>query len=265
MPAAPPLLPYNTFPYTLRPPVPDHKKPNYAIANALATFEPTLAFKVLNCWHEPFFRPCRQPRLCQGCARYQQRDKAKKNERALSEMVTPYFLTLTIPCTEGLTRWHLKRFRKKLTSLRRWRRFQRSVRGGIYSIEIKFGDSGLWNIHAHIVLDLADHTLATPAMREAWRRRTGGTRVEFEPIKSGTLAWVFSYSTKPQEAPLAKSTGEAVKAMTEHLPPPLDPTRLREFYWATKGFRNTQTFGSFNAGSGIMPGLRRARQHGGSQ
>ncbi|MCM2303085.1 MAG: hypothetical protein NDJ72_00160 [Elusimicrobia bacterium] len=213
----------------------------------------------MNCWQAPYFRPCKQPRLCSGCARYRQRLQVGKHERYLAKMGTPYFMTLTVRCKSGLTRWHLDRFRKKMTSLRRWRRFQRSVRGGVYAIEVKLGDSGLWNIHAHVILDLADHTLAKPAMRAAWKRRTGGSHIDFEPIQAGTLAWVFSYSTKPQELPEAKSIGQAVHALVGQKTPPLDSDRLREFYWATKGFRNTQTFGNFNAGSGVMPGLRRTR------
>ena len=257
----PSLLLYNTSSDTRTPaspryspsPVADAKKPNYKIAEALATFHPSLAFKVLNCWQAPFFRPCRQPRLCPSCARYRQRRLALRYERCLTEMVSPFWLTVTIPCKSGLTRWHLNRFRKKLTSLRRWRRFQRSVRGGFYSIEIKLGDSGLWNIHAHIVLDLADHTLAERDMTAAWIKRTGGAMVKFGPIRAGTLGWVFSYSTKPQELPMGKTVQDAVSALVDHGAAPLDPARLREFYWATRGFRNAQTFGNFNAGRGKSP------------
>lgn len=247
----PSLLLCNTLPDThpsATPTIPDARKPNYMIAEALATFRPSLAFKVLNCWLDPFYRPCRQPRLCPSCARYRQRRLALRYERYLTKMASPFFLTVTIPCKSGLTRWHLARFRKKLTSLRRWRRFKRSVRGGFYSIEIKLGKSGLWNIHAHIVLDLADHTLTERDMTAAWLQRTGGFEVEFDPIQAGTLGWVFSYSTKPQELPVCKSTGAAVATLIGHETAPLDPARLREFYWATKGFKSAQTFGSFNSG-----------------
>lgn len=255
------LLLCNTLPDTHPPaspryapsPVADAQKPNYKIAEALATFHPSLAFKVLNCWLDPFYRPCGQSRLCPSCARHRQQRLARKYERYLTKMASPFFLTVTIPCKSGLTRWHLDYFRDKLTSLRRWRRFKRSVRGGFYSIEIKLGDSGLWNIHAHIVLDLADHTLTKRDMKDAWLRRTGGFKIEFEPIRAGTLGWVFSYSTKPQELPEGKATHDAIGTLVDHAAAPLDPARLREFYWATKGFKNAQTFGNFNSGKGKPP------------
>lgn len=238
----------------------DATSPNLRVAQALSAFNPTLAYKVLACWRPPFRQPCGLPRFCQSCARYSQRQLAIRYEQHLAAMMLPWWLTLTAICGPNLTRWHLRRFRRRLTSLRRWRRFHRSVRGGIYSIEIKLGTSGLWNIHAHILLDLADLTLTEPAIKKAWHRRTGAIKVEFEPVRAGTLARVLSYSTKPQELPRSLAAGAAMAALTRPQEVPLDPDRLRELYEATWKFRASYAFGSFSHRHGQAPPNRRGQQ-----
>ena len=254
-----------TLSNTLMPPDPiptwfsdaDRNAPNLRIAQALATFNPTLAYKVLTCWRPPFRQPCKQPRFCQSCARYRQRRLTQGYERHLSTMVMPWWLTLTAPCGRNLTRWHLRRFRRRLTSLRRWRRFHRSVRGGVYTIEVKLGDSGLWNVHVHILLDLADLTLTEPAIKKAWHRRTGAFKIDFEPVEAGVLAMVFAYATKPQELPKSLAAGAAIDALTRPSDVLLDPDRLRELWEATRRFRPTQAFGSFSHRYGKPPPNRR--------
>lgn len=233
-------------------------KPNELIAAALQPLNSGLAKAVYYCWQPPFNRPCHRYTFCPSCSRLRERRLRRKYARLLGQMRNPIFITLTAHTQQTLTRGNLIWIRNRFKSFRRWRRFQRSVAGGIYSIEIKLSSrSGQWNIHAHLLVDLAEWSLSKNALRQAWHERTGAFIVDLRPIETLTQSRVLYYMNKNQELPAGTPADEAISTLAQQTAIPPDPHRLRELYHAIRGFRRSQTFGNLHKRAGMpVPGQR---------
>jgi len=161
-------------------------------------------------------------RLCPHCAR-------KRSARALARLAPaiaerfrakPALLTLTIDDRPGESlEGAFERITKAWRRVRETQAFtgpggrraawpDRTVRGGVYSLEVTRSNRGSWHVHLHAIVDT--DWLDQAEMLRAWRRalgsgpRKGGARIE--RLNRG-LAEGLKYTTKPQAAatlPLAE-------------------------------------------------------------
>lgn len=169
---------------------------------------------------------CGMSKWCPSCGLERARGFVRSHRTKLLSLEHPYHLTATSRAVPwlwpGTVRGLIVRFRR----FRESRIFRRMVAGGLANVEIAHGHSG-WLPHVHAILDCR----AEPSvewMRERWRGLGGGYEVDLRKINPGEGPNTFAYSLQRPELPD-------------------DATRVREFYWATRGVVLTRAWGSMRA------------------
>lgn len=79
--------------------------------------------------------------------------------------------------TVDRVRLQIKKLREGFNAMRRWKKYEHILRGGLRSIEVKVTDKGEWNVHCHIVYEGAYHPVCCKEMKNA-NSRSAEARVE---------------------------------------------------------------------------------------
>ncbi|MEK6910529.1 MAG: protein rep [Nanoarchaeota archaeon] len=115
------------------------------------------------------------------------------------------FLTLTIVNQSDMIKAIDELF-ESITRFKRDKYVKEHIYGGLGCIEVKVGNDGLWNVHAHFIidsryLDMRSHnkTGQDTKLVEVWKRCSKGSYiVDIRPVKGreGALRYVLKYLTK---------------------------------------------------------------------
>lgn len=109
----------------------------------------------------------------------------------------PKLLTLTTATRGALTREAVNAIRSAFQRLLHRKYFCTRIRGGLYVIEIKFGETG-WNVHLHALIDSS--YLDQETISSTWQQITGDSYiVDIRQIFSARvgLRYILKYMLKP--------------------------------------------------------------------
>lgn len=166
-----------------------------------------------DCGHTQRFEVRCNDRLCPICrARDYRRIMARFHEAMTSgtlRMKSPKLLTLTVISSEDLAQ-QIRDLRSAWTHIRRQGWFKRAVAGGLYTIEITYGEAG-WHAHIHALMDSV--FVPQAQISEAWERLTGAPVVDIRPAWNLGLGlrYILKYMLKPPS--LNKGLAERYRAV----------------------------------------------------
>lgn len=143
---------------------------------------------------------CRD-RLCPTCAARRSRRTFHQLRHAVDRMDSPRFATFTLRHKAEPLFLTLARLRAGFAQLRRNPHWQRSVTGGVYSVEVKRNaETGHWHAHIHAIIDGA--FIAQKLLSECWKTATGDSFiVDIRAIHSrkSTVSYITKYISKPAD------------------------------------------------------------------
>jgi|SRR5579863_6535934 len=198
--------------------------------------------------------PC-DSMFCPDCANRRSVPLIKKLSKMVNRPGRSYwFLTLTVPNVENLSRWDINKIGEQFTELWNSWVFQgwddqagdaRKIFGGVRSIECLYEpDSKSWHPHIHVLFEaprkLPRYWLSWVKLK--WRMITGDARwVHLERAYSKTKR-----GTKMYNRLNAKALREVCKYVTKCAEFAGDHLLVDEFLSAFKGVRRIQCFGTFH-------------------
>jgi plasmid rolling circle replication initiator protein Rep len=201
--------------------------------------------------------PC-DSMFCPDCANRRSVPLIKKLSKMVNRPGRSYwFLTLTVPNVENLSRWDINKIGEQFTEL--WgswvfqafedeRGVTRRIYGGVRSIECVYEpSSGAWHPHIHV---LFEGPKRLPwwwliLLKHAWLQLTGDARyLRLERAYSKT-----KHEKKKYNRLTSKALREVCKYVTKCAEFAGDHLLVDEFLSAFKGVRRIQCFGSFHGKS----------------
>lgn len=163
-------------------------------------------------------------KFCPRCQKLRSNTLMSKYRDILNDMKSPYFLTLTIKNVVHLQQHDIDRLINNFHKMRRQVFWLNNVKGGFYSVESNVGKDGKHNLHLHAIYD--GKYIEPAIIKNAWYRLTGDSYIiNIKRADKNSIAEVFKYMTKILEY------GDNINM-------------LREFFYATKNKRMTNTFGN---------------------
>jgi len=169
-------------------------------------------------------------RICPTCAKIRANKAARRIREALKEADDPRFLTLTLKGSDDPLADQIRHLRESFARLRRAKEWKQHVRGGVYTVEVKWGKSrGQWHPHLHCIID--GTYWQQQAISKAWETASRGSSIVDIRRVHGAEA-LSRYITKY----IAKSSD------TDGMP----AARLVEWSESVHGLRMLQTFGTLH-------------------
>lgn len=142
-------------------------------------------------------------RFCDVCAparRYRTQEKIKYLIKS-ADFTAGYFLgmvTVSLPNCLSLGEG-IRKLQKSFSRLRRSALWKRSIRGGVYVIEIT-GSAGSWHPHIHALVE--QKFISWRLFQAEWNRLTGATAFHVKKIPAGAAErYITKYLTKPAGSP----------------------------------------------------------------
>lgn len=174
----------------------------------------------------PWFHRCKH-RLCPFCSRARTVKVTHQLMLAMKGMNRPRVQVLTVRSNTHALGEQLRSLRRNFARLRRRPFWKRTVRGGIYVLEVTLNKrTGLWHPHLHIVYD--GEYLPVKQLRYHWHQVTGDSEIVWIQDVSdlrGIANELCKYIGKPQHQ----------EDFTDQ--------QIREYYNAVSGSRMVQAFG----------------------
>ena len=189
-------------------------------------------------------QPCRCNSIfCPECASRRARPLQERILKRLRPQKYHYFfLTLTVPNWQHISRKKLDGLIAQFSKLRKLKLWKVIVRGGVYSTEAtNNAKTRMWHPHLHVLLECTDALPETwlEELKAAWGKLSGSKYLHIErmygidekgrkrrKVNAAALRELIKYATK------AASFGDS-------------PELVNEFLEAFKDVRRVQAFGSF--------------------
>lgn len=172
---------------------------------------------------------CRD-RLCPSCGAHRAHRLRERTEAILARADSVRFVTLTLRHSAEPLAAKIRQIRAAFTRLRRGGFWRKSVRGGVYGLEVKRNPTTRhWHVHLHCLVDGVYMDQAT--LSREWEKASEGSPiVDIRAVHSRKQAvrYIASYVTK----------GSSVAGW--------EPAEILEFADAMRGQRLLQSFGNLH-------------------
>lgn len=140
-------------------------------------------------------------RWCPTCQRHKQSFITQEVQDWISGVELPKFLTLTLKHSDDPLEDQIRRLYECFQKLRKWKRFQAYVYGGVWFFQVKRSkESGQWHPHLHILL--CSEYMPHERISSMWLECTGDSDiVDIRAVKSPqqVASYVARYATNPAE------------------------------------------------------------------
>lgn len=169
-------------------------------------------------------------RWCPVCARTISAARVSKYSGAVARMQWPLFLTLTRPNLKTLTLGDIRHMRRAFRKMRQRVWWERSVRGGVASLEITNTGKG-WHPHIHAVIDCKWLAVKTPPPKPFESRKAllarlkqaaeevGGAWAKAMELPRCSVKVKRAYGARAAEDPRANSSSIAVEVLKYSVKP----------------------------------------------
>lgn len=93
-------------------------------------------------------------RFCPVCGQIRRDIMLESYYDVFNTMKNPYMLTLTVPDLFSMSKKDIKELTESFTKIRRAKVWEKSIIGGLSSLEITYTNNEKWHPHLHILLDI---------------------------------------------------------------------------------------------------------------
>lgn len=172
-----------------------------------------------DCCHDRWCIPCARVRastICANLSRWREGRELK-------------FWTFTLRHSRTSLSSQIDRLKRSFKELRRRDCWKEKISGGLYVMEVKTGEDGLWHPHLHVLVE--GKYISQDTVARAWHEITGDSWMVFVTAvrdREGVESYLTKYLTKPMSHDIY-----------------LDPERLDEALVSLKSVHQVATFGSW--------------------